>query len=233
MSRFDLQCGLQSWAFTAMPLPFAPEPDPVTNVLQLREHQTSGPQPVGFEFELFGSRYTWFDVSWDGFLTFGNAPLPCLSVCDDRSLFLPLREELNNFVALGWNDHWPGGPRQVAYMVREAAQRRRLVLSVTAAQPYSGPARPQMSSQLVFYERTGMIDAHGMRHDPVTDRMCCGAARFTQTCLDREYGQLDSDELTRITRVMTPLVQLPPVPWCEHVEVPFLADPGRRYRSTR
>jgi hypothetical protein len=164
-----------------MPLPFAPEPEPVMNVLQLCEHQTSGPLPVGFEFELFGSRYTWFDVSWDGFLTFGNAPLPCLSVSDGRSLFLPLSEELNNFVALGWNDQRPDGPRQLAYTVRESAQRRRLVLSITSIPPYFGTCWPRMASQLVLYERTGMIDVHTMRRDPVTGRMNCEAARFAQT----------------------------------------------------
>lgn len=167
------------------------------NALQLFEHQTTGPLPVGFEFELFGIRYTWFDVSWDGFLMFGKVPLPALPV-PAGSRFLPLNEELNNFLALGWNDRWPLGPREIAYEVREAAQRRRLVLSITAVQRHAGAGGPPTATQLVFYERTGMIDVHSTRYEPVSDRMSRGAARFTQTWVERRYRQLDTLGLGRI-----------------------------------
>ena len=114
-----------------MPIQFAPEPDPTAHLVDLGEGQTTGPLPLGFEFELFGVRYTWFDLTSDGFLTFGTYSFPCRPGYDPRSRFIPLNADLNNFIALGWADVCPLGRRHVAYEMRGAAPRRRLVLSFT------------------------------------------------------------------------------------------------------
>lgn len=163
---------------TAMPIQFAPEPGPTKHVVDLGEDQTTGPLPLGFEFEFFGVQYTWFDLSSGGFMTFGT-PSPSGSGSDPRSRFIPLNADLNNFIALGWADGCPPGPRQVAYETRGVPHRRRLVLSFTGI-----PASPEaglgpMAAQLVLHERTGMIDVHTTRQDPVANRVRQEAVRFT------------------------------------------------------
>jgi hypothetical protein len=155
---------------TAMSIRFAPEPDPTANMTALGEGQATGPLPLGFEFEFFGVRYTWFDLSSDGFMTFGTQP---------RRRFIPLSADLNNFIALGWANGCTLSRRQVAYEMRGAGRRRRLVLSFTLVPrfPEHGPGR--MAAQLVLHERTGMIDVHTTRRDPVGYRVSQEAVRFT------------------------------------------------------
>jgi hypothetical protein len=164
---------------TAMSIQFAPEPDPTEHVVDLDEDQTIGPLPLGFEFELFGVRYTGFDLSSDGFMTFGTYSPSCCSDSDPRSRFIPLNAELNNFIALGWTDVCRPGRRHVAYEVRGAAHRRRLVLSFTPVPPSPGQGLRAMTAQLVLHERTGMIDLHTTRRDPGAYRVDQESVRFT------------------------------------------------------
>jgi hypothetical protein len=167
---------LRDGSATAMPIQFAPEPGPSQDVVELGEDQTTGPLPLGFEFEFFGVRYTWFDLSTGGFLTFGTHSPPCRPCSDPRSGFIPLNYDLNNFIALGWTDGYSLGRRQVAYETRGLPHRRRLVLSFSGI-PEAGLA--PMAAQLVLHERTGMIDVHTTRQDPIANRVSQEAVRFT------------------------------------------------------
>jgi hypothetical protein len=166
---------------TAVPIQFAPEPDPIANVIDLAEDQATGPLPVGFQFEFFGVRYTWFDLSSDGFLTFVTDPFACCPVPHPTSRFTPLgvAADLKDFIALGWTGGCTPTQRQVAYEVRGGGQRRRLVLSfaLVAPSPEGGPET--MTAQLVLHERTGMIDVHTIRRDPGAARVNQEAVRFT------------------------------------------------------
>ena len=174
---------LRAGSATVMPIQFAPEPDPAAHVVDLGEDQTTGPLPLNFEFEFFGVRYAWFDLSSDGFMTFGTHSSP----------FIPLNHDLNNFIALGWTDVCPLSRRHVAYEVRGAAQRRRLVLSLSRI-----PAPPEdgggtMTVQVVLHERTGMIDVYTTRRDPAAHTINQEAVRFTTApwCAG-SCGQLDT-----------------------------------------
>jgi hypothetical protein len=162
-----------------MSIQFAPEPDPTSNAVDLGQDQTTGPLPLGFEFEFFGVRYTWFDLSADGFMTFGTDSSPGCSDSDPRSRFIPLNAELNNFLALGWADGCPFGRTKAFYEVRGAPERRRLVLSFAGIPPSREGAMGPMIAQLVLHERTGMIDVHITRRDPVSYRVNQEAVRFT------------------------------------------------------
>ena len=164
---------------SAMSIRFAPEPEPATNVLDLGEGQTTGPLPLGFEFEFFGVRYTWFDLSSDGFMTFGTHPVPCCPGSHPKNCFIPLSADLNNFIALGWTDGCIPCRRQVAYEVRGAADRRRLVLLFTLIPEAPENSGRGMTAQLVLHERTGMIDVHTTRQDPAVCRVSQDAVRFT------------------------------------------------------
>jgi hypothetical protein len=101
--------------------------------------------PLGFEFELFGVRYSWFELSPDGFMTFGPHPSANRPDTMLRGRFIPVYPELNNFITLGLPEPVPGGRLLVAYEVRGAPARRRLVLILGDV-------------QVVLHERTGMID---------------------------------------------------------------------------
>jgi hypothetical protein len=146
-------CRLTGGSSTSMSIRFAPEPEPTANIAELGEGQTTGPLPLGFEFEFFGVRYTWFDLSSDGFMTFGTQP----------RRFIPLSADLNNFIALGWTDGYTLSRKQVAYEVRGTARRRRLVLSCTLVPESLENGLEAMTAQLVLHERTGMIDVHTRR----------------------------------------------------------------------
>ena len=162
----------------AVPIQFAPEPDPTTTVLDLGREQSTGPLPLGFEFEFFGVRYTFFDLSSEGDV---RAPLVSWLLRFPRSRFLPLNVNAghNSFIALGWSDGCPTGRSHVAYEVRGAGQRRRLVVSFTLVPPFPEDEPGTMTAQLVLHERTGMIDVHTRRQDPVASKVKEEAVRFT------------------------------------------------------
>jgi hypothetical protein len=164
---------------SAMSIEFAPEPEPTGNVLDLEEGQTTGPLPLGFEFEFFGVRYTWFDLSSDGFMTFGTLSLPRCPGSQPGSCFIPLSADLNNFIALGWTDDGPRSGRRVAYEVRGAAPRRRLVLSLSGALAPMAEGLGTRAAQLVLHERTGMIDVYTTRQSLAAYRVNLGGTRFT------------------------------------------------------
>ncbi len=164
---------------TAMSIRFAPEPAPAANMTDLGEGQATGPLPLGFEFEFFGVRYAWFDLSAEGFMTFGTHAFPCYPGSHPRRCFVPLSADLDNFIALGWTDGCTPSRRQVAYEVRGAAPRRRLILSFTLIPQSPENGLGTMTAQLVLHERTGMIDIHTTRQDPVACRVSQEAVRFT------------------------------------------------------
>jgi hypothetical protein len=161
-----------------VPIQFAPEPDPTTNVVDLGREQSTGPLPLGFEFEFFGVRYSFFDLSSEGD---ARAPLVSWLLRFPKSRFLPLNAstDLNSFIALGWSDRCPTGRSHVAYEVRGARQRRRLVVSFTLVPPFPEDEPGPMTAQLVLHERTGMIDVHTRRQDPVASKVKEEAVRFT------------------------------------------------------
>jgi hypothetical protein len=120
----------------SMTLP-ATEPEATANTIVLGEHETTGPLPVGFEFERYGVQYDRFALSTDGFIRF-----------DGRSHRAPgdacLRLAIDG-------RHRPVGGR-VAYEVRGTAPRRRLVVSLAE------PGMPRAGLHLVVHERTGIVE---------------------------------------------------------------------------
>jgi hypothetical protein len=151
---------------TAMSIPFAPEPEPRAEVLDLDDDQPTGSLPVGFEFEFFGARYASFDLSSDGFMTF-RTRVP------DRT------KTLYSSIALGWSELYPLHRRRLAYEVRGGTSRRRLVLSLTGAPHNFERGVRQLMAQLILYERTGMIDVHTRCDDVAGHSLNREALRFT------------------------------------------------------
>ncbi|MEO8090001.1 MAG: hypothetical protein ABI703_06870 [Gemmatimonadales bacterium] len=163
---------------TTLPIQFAPEPDPTTNVVDLGQEQSTGPLPLGFEFEFFGTRYTLFDLSSE---RDARAPLVSWLLRFPRSDFLPLNVtvERNGFIALGWTDEFLCDRTQVAYEVRGLPHRRRLVLSFTRVPPFAEEGTGTITAQLILHERTGMIDVHTRSRETVATEVKEEAVRFT------------------------------------------------------
>jgi hypothetical protein len=115
----------------------APEPEATANTIVLGEHETTGPLPVGFEFERYGVQYDRFDLSTDGFIRFGS-----------RSY----RAGRDGCLRLGVDGRNRLGGGRVAYEVRGSAPRRRLVVS------FAEPGVPRSALQLVVHERTGIVE---------------------------------------------------------------------------
>ena len=174
---------------SAMSILFAPEPEPTANVIELGEHQTTGPLPLEFEFEFFGVRYAWFNLSSDGLLTFSTHSSPRCSGSHSKERFYPIRDDLGNFIALGWTDVDSLGRKRVAYEIRGAVQRRRLILSCTALPGVLGVGVRPIAAQLVLHERTGMVDVYAMREDAAASKV---AVRYTTSPGGRMCGALDS-----------------------------------------
>jgi hypothetical protein len=114
-----------------------PEPEATANAIVLGEHETTGPLPVGFEFERLGKKYDHFDLSTDGCIRFGSG-----SDRGSADTCLPLGADARSRL---------GGGR-VAYEVRGSAPRRRLVVSFTEL----GVLRATL--QLRVNERTGIVE---------------------------------------------------------------------------
>jgi hypothetical protein len=122
---------------TTLAITSAPEPDATANPIALGEHETTGPLPVGFEFERLGTWYDHFDLSTDGFVRFGRG-----SHHGERDDRLPLGADARNRL---------GGGR-VTYEMRGSAPRRRLVVS------FAGPGVRPATLQVIVYERTGIVE---------------------------------------------------------------------------
>ena len=164
----------------AMTIQYAPEAAPTTNVVDLIDHQTTGPLSVGFQFEFFGVRYSWFDLSAEGFVRFGIDSRTLWPGSRPGRRFIPMNRDLNNFLALGWAQNRMMPRVRIAYELRGPEGRRRMVLSMTGVSPRPGRLGVVVG-QLILRERTGMIEVHTARYAPGESRIDERAVRFTTT----------------------------------------------------
>lgn len=164
----------------AMTIQYAPEPGPTENQIDLGCAGTTGPRSLGFQFEFFGVRYSWFDLSSDGFMMFGVESSAFWPGSRPGRRFIPMNRDLNNFLSLGWAQTCPTNRVRIAHELRGPTGRRRMVLSLTGVPPVGGPVNP-VTGQLILRERTGMIEVHTARYAPEKSRIEEHAIRFTTT----------------------------------------------------
>ena len=164
----------------AMTIQYAPEGTPTANIVDLSNDQTTGPLSLGFQFEFFGARYSWFDISAEGFVKFGVESRALWPGSRPGRRFIPMNRELDNFLALGWAQSRTIHRVRVAYELRGPEGRRRMVLSMTGVPPRPGRLGVVVG-QLILRERTGMIEVHTARYAPGEARIDERAIRFTTT----------------------------------------------------
>ena len=146
---------------TATPISFAPEAAPTANLVDLSDDERTGPLPIGFDFEFFGVKYTHFNLSSNGFLTFADE---FNSGCCSGGV-IPSDDGLNALIALAWTDLYPSGGGRIAYEVRGSGRDHRLVISYTDVPWCCDVGLPRLTSQLILYERKGVIEIHTTRQD--------------------------------------------------------------------
>lgn len=164
----------------AMTIQYAPEPAATENGIDLGCDETTGPRSLGFQFEFFGVRYSWFDLSSSGFMMFGVESSAFWPGSRPGRRFIPMNRDLNNFLSLGWSQTCATNRVRIAYELRGSAGRRRMVLSLTGVPATGGPVSV-VTGQLVLRERTGMIEVHTARYAPEACRIDQHAVRLTTT----------------------------------------------------
>jgi hypothetical protein len=163
-----------------MTIQYAPEPAPTENQVDLSRDQSTGPRSLGFPFEFFGVRYSWFDLSSGGLMMFGVESSAFWPGARPGRRFIPTNGDLNNFLSLGWAQSCTTSQVRIAHELRGPAGRRRMVLSLTGV-PAQGNPLNVVTGQLILRERTGMIEAHTARYVPQDSRIEEHAVRFTTT----------------------------------------------------
>jgi hypothetical protein len=146
---------------TATPVPFAPETEPTANMVLLHDDERTGLLPIGFEFEFFGVKYTQFNLSSNGFLTFDDEFNP--GCCTGG--VIPSDDGLNALIALAWTDLYPTGGGRIAYEVRGSGRDHRLVISYTDVPWCCDIGVPRLTTQVVLHERKGVIEIHTTHQD--------------------------------------------------------------------
>ena len=164
----------------AMTIQYAPELAPSENQVDLNCDQTTGPRSLGFHFEFFGVRYSWFDLSFSGFMMFGVESPAFWPGSRPGRRFIPVNGDLNNFLSLGWAETCTTSRVRIAHELRGPGGRRRMVLSLTEL-PAQGSPGTVLTGQLILRERTGMIEVHTARYAPQGSGIEEHAVRFTTT----------------------------------------------------
>jgi hypothetical protein len=133
---------------------FAPLPSMGTGVI-LSDDQVSTSLPIGFSFNFFGTTYTDFYISSNGFITFSSTTYN--GCCSGATL--PMADGVDNIIAWGWNDLYPPGNGSITYeTVGTAPNRKLLVNFVSQWHCCSGPATN--SAQIILNETSNIIEIH-------------------------------------------------------------------------
>ena len=119
----------------------------------LSDDQTSGALPIGFNFDFFGTNYSNFYISSNGFLAF----TPEINGCCTGQL-LPDATSPNNLIAFAWEDINPGAGGSIDYFTTGVAPNRQLVVNFTNV-PHFGSGN-QITVQTVLNETSNAIEIH-------------------------------------------------------------------------
>ncbi|HSN53821.1 MAG TPA: hypothetical protein VLT32_04075 [Candidatus Sulfomarinibacteraceae bacterium] len=109
--------------------------------------------PIGFSFEFYGTAYTDFWVSSNGFLATTGTSNGC---CSGQNL--PNPSAPNGVIAGWWEDMNPSGGGTHHYQVLGAAPNRRLIFQVTNVPHYS--SGNLVTLQYKLFETTNVIEVH-------------------------------------------------------------------------
>jgi N-acetylneuraminic acid mutarotase len=143
-------------AASANIIPFDPEPGPFANRGPSCDDCVSTGLPIGFAFSFFGTSYTTFNLSSNGFIEFGA--IISQGCCVGRSI--PLADGIDNIIAAAWTDLYPGGGGLISYETRGRAPTRYLVVDFQDIPWCCEFGVPRVSTQIILYEGSNAIEIH-------------------------------------------------------------------------
>lgn len=120
----------------------------------LSDDAVSGACPIGFDFLFFGTEYSNFYISSNGFMTFsGGMPNGCCS-----GQLLPNGSNPNNLIAFAWEDLNPSGGGIIRYSTVGTAPNRILVMEFSAVPHYGGGSN--VTTQVQLHESGNCVEIH-------------------------------------------------------------------------
>ena len=122
--------------------------------VSLSDDSVSGALPVGFDFSYYGTTYSNFYISSNGFLTFnGSSGNGCCS-----GGVIPSSGDENNLIALVWEDLNPASGGTIRYETVGTTPDRKLVMEYDAV-PYFGSS-DAVTTQVQLFETSNRIEIH-------------------------------------------------------------------------
>jgi hypothetical protein len=158
-------------------LPNNPANVPLTQVFLL-DDDLSGPLPIGFNFNFFGTVYDQFVISSNGFITFD------LNTWDSgccSGQFIPDGYTPNNLIALAWNDLNPSNGGTIGYATIGTAPNRILIVEFNGVQHFGSPFNT-VTVQAKLYESNGHIEIHCTQNSTDGSPHTIGVENGTGTC---------------------------------------------------
>ena len=120
------------------------------------DDQTIGPFPIGFDFNYFGTEYSEFFISSNGFISFQSTSNGCCS-----GQFLPNTGQPNNMIAAFYEDFDPPEGGQISYALEgNVIGARELVVEFNGIYPWNGPPKTPSTWQIKLQECTNIIEIH-------------------------------------------------------------------------
>jgi len=136
--------------------------------------------PIGFTFPFYGNSYTTLNISCNGFVSFTSTGSGCCS-----GQFIPNTADVNNVIALAWEDLNVGSGGSISYFNLTAPNR--FVVSFNAVPFYpSGPTT--VTGQIIMYQ-TGVIEIHSTGIDATGQLATQGVENATGTLAEAVPGR--------------------------------------------
>jgi len=108
-----------------------------------------GPYPIGFNFSFYGQRYTMFNVSTNGFITFGPGSSSL------SNTLIPSSGTPNNMIAIYWDDMVVGS-NELIYETMGVEPNRQFVLEWLNVNRYGYSSYP-MTFEIILNETSGDV----------------------------------------------------------------------------
>lgn len=137
-------------------IPFSPIAGTGTTVT-LSDDELSAALPIGFNFNFYGTIYSNFHISSNGYVSFD--PSAGAGCCSGQ--ILPNTSSPNNLIALNWDDLYPPAGGTISYLLTGTAPFRKLVINYTMINACCGVnASLDVTGQIILYETTNVIEIH-------------------------------------------------------------------------
>ncbi len=124
------------------------------------DDQVSAGVPIGFNFQFFCTTYSVVYVSTNGFITFNiNNALNNASGCCSGG-FIPTGTTPDCLIAAAWTDLNLNTGGSITYTTVGTAPFRRFIVSYNGVNHYSPSGTLPVTSQIILYETTNVIEIH-------------------------------------------------------------------------